>query len=97
MTPIVLILSVFIFLAQLLVWFIAVVCVTSAANPYVIISLPAIICAFLIIRWYFLKTSRDVKRLEAIGISRTVILFVIRLSLLRSNLLFSHSGADTKF
>ena len=45
----------------------AIICVAAAANLYLLIPLPVIILVFLAVRWYFLKTSRDVKRLEAIG------------------------------
>ena len=45
----------------------AIVIVASAANPYILIPLPVILILFMAIRWYYLKTSRSVKRLEAIG------------------------------
>jgi len=61
----------FLFLLQLLLRFIAIIILASAANPYVMIPLPIIMAIFLVFRWYFLKTSRDVKRLEAIGESMT--------------------------
>ena len=37
------------------------------ANYYLIVLLVILCVTFLIIRWYYLKTARDVKRLEAIG------------------------------
>ena len=37
------------------------------ANYYLIVLLVILFVTFLIIRWYYLKTARDVKRLEAIG------------------------------
>ena len=41
----------------------------TAIGANVWISIPAVILVvvFLLLRWYYLKTSREVKRLEAIG------------------------------
>ena len=57
----------FYFLFQLLLKFFAVLGTASYGNPYVLIPAFLVVVAFISIRWYFLKTSRDVKRLEAIG------------------------------
>ena len=55
------------YLLQLFLRFIGIILVASVANPYVLIPMPFIMLTFLAIRWYFLKTSRNVKRLEALG------------------------------
>ena len=39
----------------------------SASNVYVLIPAVFIMTLFLGIRWYYLKTSREIKRLEAVG------------------------------
>ena len=44
--------------------------VTAAVSNYwVLIPAFLVITIFLALRWYYLKTSREVKRLEAIGMS----------------------------
>ena len=48
----------------------------SYGNPYVLIPAAAIVVGFVSLRWYYLKTSRDIKRLEAIGESIICILRV---------------------
>ena len=52
---------------QLLLRFLAIMLTASASNFWILISAVVIIIMFLAIRWYYLNTSRDVKRLEAIG------------------------------
>ncbi len=52
---------------QLLLRFFAIIVTASAANYWVLIPAVIVIVVFIVIRWYYLKTSRDVKRLEAIG------------------------------
>ena len=52
---------------QLILRFMDIIVVAAVALPYILIPLPFILVLFLVIRWYFLKTSRAVKRLEAIG------------------------------
>ncbi len=39
----------------------------SSSNPWVFIPAVVVMAALLVLRWYYLKTSRAVKRLEAIG------------------------------
>lgn len=41
--------------------------ISVIANYYLIILVVIIFVAFVGIRWYYLKTARDIKRLEAIG------------------------------
>ena len=53
-------------LMQLLLRCLAIIITAAAANPYIVIAAVFLIVAFLSVRWYYLKTSRDVKRLEAI-------------------------------
>ena len=51
---------------QLLLRCLAIVVTAAAANVYIVIAAVFVIVGFLSLRWYYLKTSRDVKRLEAI-------------------------------
>ena len=51
---------------QLLLRCLAIIITAAAANAYIVIAAVFLIVAFLSVRWYYLKTSRDVKRLEAI-------------------------------
>ena len=52
---------------QLLLRVVAILLTASAFNVYVLIPAAILVVVFLALRWYYLKTSRDVKRLEAIG------------------------------
>jgi len=52
---------------QLLLKFLAILVTAAYSNVYIIIPAFIIVVVFLVFRWYYLKTSRDVKRLEAIG------------------------------
>ncbi len=54
-------------LLQLLLRFFAIILTASSSNPWIFIPAAVVIVAFLALRSYYLKTSRDVKRLEAIG------------------------------
>ncbi len=47
--------------------FIFILITAVVANPWLIIAAVAVILALFLFRWYYLKTARDVKRLEAIG------------------------------
>ena len=38
----------------------------SIANPYVLLAVGAVFVTSSILRWYYLKTVRDIKRLEAL-------------------------------
>ena len=51
---------------QLLLRFLAIIATAAAANVYIVIPAVFLIVGFLSMRWYYLRTSRDVKRLEAI-------------------------------
>ena len=48
--------------------FLAIMIVAGAANVYVFIPVGIVVVLFLVLRWYFLTTSREIKRLEAIGV-----------------------------
>ncbi len=53
---------------QLFIRFLAVLMLAIVANYYLVIVAVILVVIFVIFRWYYLKTARDVKRLEAIGI-----------------------------
>ena len=53
---------------QILVQFLATVIKASVANPYILIAAVALFVSSLALRWYYLKTARDIKRLEALGL-----------------------------
>ena len=55
------------FTPQLLVKFLAIVATVCASNPWVLIPATLITVTFLLLRTYYLKTSRELKRLEAVG------------------------------
>ena len=38
----------------------------SVANPYVLLAVGLVFVASSILRWYYLKAARDIKRLEAL-------------------------------
>ena len=48
--------------------FLAIMIVAGAANSYIFIPVAVVVVLFLVLRWYFLRTSREIKRLEAIGV-----------------------------
>ena len=48
--------------------FLAIMVVAGAANPYIFIPVVVVVVLLLALRWYFLTTSREIKRLEAIGV-----------------------------
>ncbi len=50
-----------------LIRFLAILIISIAANPWLAIVAAAVMVVFVFFRWYYLKTARDVKRLEAIG------------------------------
>ena len=54
-------------LLQLLLRCVAVIVTAMASNPWVVIPAVILVISFLALRWYYLRTSREVKRLEAIG------------------------------
>ena len=47
--------------------FVAVLVTAVAANLYLLIVVTVLLVVFLGFRWYYLKTARDIKRLEALG------------------------------
>ena len=52
---------------QLFVRFLFILITSIVANPWLAIVVAVVMVAFVFVRWYYLKTARDVKRLEAIG------------------------------
>ncbi|XP_064381882.1 ATP-binding cassette sub-family C member 4-like isoform X1 [Halichondria panicea] len=50
-----------------LIRFLAILIISIAANPWLAIVAAAVMVVFVFFRWYYLKTARDVKRLEAIA------------------------------
>ena len=57
----------FIFFQQLLLRCLAIVVTAVTINAWVVIPAFLLLSVFLAVRWYYLKTSRDIKRLEAVG------------------------------
>jgi len=55
------------FLCQLMMRFMAIMIVACVANYWLFIPATIIIAVLLLFRWFFLHTSRHVKRLEALG------------------------------
>ena len=56
------------YVLQLQVRVLAVIATAASANGYIVIAAIAVLVVFLSVRWYYLRTSRQIKRLEAIGI-----------------------------
>ena len=56
-----------IFVPQYLIQFLAILVTVCVSNPWVLIPTSLIVAVFLFLRAYFLKNSREIKRLEAIG------------------------------
>ena len=52
---------------QLLLRCLAIVVTAVTINAWVVIPAFFLLSVFLAVRWYYLKTSRDIKRLEAVG------------------------------
>ena len=52
---------------QLLTRILAIVITALIANPYMLIVVVILFIIFISLRWYYLKTARDIKRLEALG------------------------------
>lgn len=59
----------------------AVVITALVANWWTLLPMLVLLVGFLLIRWYFLKTGREVKRLEAVGESSTDLLGTIKYAL----------------
>lgn len=55
------------FVFQLLTGCVSAIIVSIAANYLALVPAVAIIILLLILRWYFLKTSIVIRRLEAVG------------------------------
>ena len=47
--------------------FVAILVTAAVSNPYLIIAIVILIVVFVGFRLYYIKTARDVKRLEALG------------------------------
>lgn len=52
---------------QILLKCIAVLVIASASSAWILIPAVLMVIIFMSLRWYYLQTSRQVKRLEAIG------------------------------
>ena len=52
---------------QLAMRFLATLLTAMISIPYMIIVVVALMAVFVGLRWYYIKTARDVKRLEALG------------------------------
>lgn len=65
------------FFMQFLLRFLAIIFTATGSNVWVIIPAFVLIVIFLAFRWYYLKTSRGIKRLEAAGQLRRVVLHVL--------------------
>ena len=52
---------------QLLLRFLAIIITAIVSNIWVLIPAAVIMTLFIALRTYYLKTSRDIKRLEAVG------------------------------
>ena len=52
---------------QLSLRFLSVLITSIVGNPWLVLAVAGIMFVFVFFRWYYLKTARDVKRLEAIG------------------------------
>ena len=48
--------------------FFAIMITAVIANPYLLIVVVIIMLVFFLFRWYFLKSAREVKRIEALGV-----------------------------
>ena len=60
-------LIVVLFLIQLFLRFFAILFAAAIANPYSLLLIAVVVIAFVLLRSYYLRTARDVKRLEALG------------------------------
>ena len=56
-----------VFSPQIMLQFLSIMIVSGVANNYIFIPMVFVILAFILLRWYYLRTSREVKRLEAVG------------------------------
>ena len=56
-----------VFSSQIMLQFLSIMIVSGVANYYIFIPMVFVILAFILLRWYYLRTSREVKRLEAVG------------------------------
>lgn len=65
----------FVWTLQLLTRFFAIIITAAAANYWILFPAALVMVLFLALRWYYLKTARDVKRLEAICKWKDCILF----------------------
>lgn len=55
------------FFIQLVLRFFAILIAAAIANPYSLIIILGVVIGFLLLRAYYLRAARDVKRLEALG------------------------------
>ena len=50
--------------------------VAGIANYYVFFPAVIVVTAYLLVRWYYITTAREIKRLEAIGVYGVSLAFV---------------------
>ena len=55
------------FVPQLFFRCIAIFLTAAVANPWVLFPTLSVLVVMVSMRWYYLKTSRELKRLEALG------------------------------
>ena len=59
--------SVMLYFLQLGMRFLAIVITAISSNPLLILLVAVLLASALAFRWYYLKTAREIKRLEALG------------------------------
>ena len=58
---------VYTYFMQVLLRIFSILIVAGVANYFIFIPVVIVVCVFIAIRWYYLTTAREIKRLEAIG------------------------------
>lgn len=66
---------------QLFLNFLSTITVASVSDHFFAIITPFILLTFFGLRWYVLKTARDVKRLEAIGKTASILISKLQATL----------------
>ena len=61
---------------QLLIKYVAIVVTVCVVNPWLLIPAGLMMLCFLLFRAYYLKNSREIKRLEAVGEMKVVFLML---------------------
>ena len=75
---------------QLLTKFLAIMAVAVASNYWMIFPSVLLSGTFIGFRWYYLRTSREIKRLEAIG--KFIVLFSLLHGLVRTCMYHAWTG-----